>query len=61
MVAKLNAAVVKAIGQEKVQSALLSNGMQVAQGKTPAEFRNEVARELEQWQQVVREAGLEAQ
>ena len=61
MVAKLNAAVVNAIGQEKVQSALLSNGMQVAQGKTPAEFRNEVARELEQWQQVVREAGLEAQ
>ena len=61
VVAKLNAAVVKAIGQEKVQSALLSNGMQVAQGKTPAEFRNEVARELEHWQQVVREAGLEAQ
>ena len=57
IVAKLNAAMVKALAQPELRDRLLLQGAEAA-STTPAEFEQLIRAELKQWEYVIREAKI---
>lgn len=60
VIARLNAALKKAIGSEQVKEAMVRLGAEAASG-TPADFTNLIANEIQRWADVVRAANIKAE
>ena len=60
VIARLNAALKKAIGSEQVKEAMFRLGAEAASG-TPADFTNLIANEIQRWADVVRAANIKAE
>lgn len=58
IVAKLNAAIAKAVAEPAVRAALARSGMDAATPGDPASFAKYLESELEKWQRVVKQAGI---
>jgi len=57
---RLHAESVKILARSDIRNGFLKSGME-AEGNTPKEFAENIAREVEQWKRLVKSAGIKAQ